>query len=545
MYKVMIVDDEHIIRQGIVSLIDWNELGCEVVQEAADGNTAYAYLKEHQVDILVCDIRMPGKSGLELAEVIQEEEMPVRTILLTAYADFEYARQAMRYGIRDYIVKTDYIESLPVVTKKLIAEIEEERKQKTELDHAMEKLDDSMVLLQKKLVTDLINGAVRGTKEMQEQASWCDFPMEPFYLVNFIFSTDSIWKMEEARREKTLKAVRNFIDLSLSDYHVLTVLISDVDFVTLVFSGKDGENQKKTFSQNLRNALVKLEEALKDTLDIEVNICLSRNWEQIYEIGSLYENVHNANLRTGFFGRRGGVQDEMEENRDEPNQLNSLVKQVTEKIELGFYAEAQEGLEACSREIMTERYSLKSIKSKAIDICLECHRQIEKNNGPLSGSCEYSLPEYYEISGCRNVEQLRNMLKEAVNVTAIMEKKNKEEFSPLVRECVTYIRDHYYERINIGIIADRLCVNKSYLGTVFKKETGTSIVEMITRYRLDKAVEMMRQTRYKLFEISEKVGFDDPAYFTNVFTKYMGLSPSAYRSSKQKGEDYGKKNDTL
>ena len=113
-------------------------------------------------------------------------------------------------------------------------------------------------------------------------------------------------------------------------------------------------------------------------------------------------------------------------------------------------------------------------------------------------------------------------------MTAIMEKKNKEEFSPLVRECVTYIRDHYYERINIGIIADRLCVNKSYLGTVFKKETGTSIVEMITRYRLDKAVEMMRQT-----------------YFTNVFTKYMGLSPSAYRSSKQKGEDYGKKNDTL
>ena len=532
MYKVMIVDDEHIIRQGIVSLIDWNELGCEVVQEAADGNTAYAYLKEHQVDILVCDIRMPGKSGLELAEVIQEEEMPVRTILLTAYADFEYARQAMRYGIRDYIVKTDYIESLPVVTKKLIAEIEEERKQKTELDHAMEKLDDSMVLLQKKLVTDLINGAVRGTKEMQEQASWCDFPMEPFYLVNFIFSTDSIWKMEEARREKTLKAVRNFIDLSLSDYHVLTVLISDVDFVTLVFSGKDGENQKKTFSQNLRNALVKLEEALKDTLDIEVNICLSRNWEQIYEIGSLYENVHNANLRTGFFGRRGVVQDEMEENRDEPNQLNSLVKQVTEKIELGFYAEAQEGLEACSREIMTERYSLKSIKSKAIDICLECHRQIEKNNGPLSGSCEYSLPEYYEISGCRNVEQLRNMLKEAVNVTAIMEKKNKEEFSPLVRECVTYIRDHYYERINIGIIADRLCVNKSYLGTVFKKETGMLFVDYIQKERIEAACNMLTYSDYTAAQISEYLCFSPQSYFIKIFRKYTGTTPAKYKKYK-------------
>lgn len=115
-------------------------------------------------------------------------------------------------------------------------------------------------------------------------------------------------------------------------------------------------------------------------------------------------------------------------------------------------------------------------------------------------------------------------------VSDIENAKEEKELSPLVQDCMIYIREHYYERINISTIAEKLYVNKSYLGTAFKKETGTSILETITRYRLDKAVELMQKTRYKLFEISEKVGFEDPAYFTNVFTKYMGISPSAYRS---------------
>lgn len=533
MYKVMIADDEYIIRQGVVSLIDWKELRCEVVREAANGSEVCGYLGEEPVDILVCDIRMPGKSGLEVAEWIQREKIPVKIIFLTAYSDFEYARQALHYGVKDYVVKTDYIEMLPEAVGKVIAEIEKERHHAAEWRDAREKLEDSMPMLQEKLIINLINGALQEEKETREQAEWCRFPICPFYLVNFIFSTDSIWRINEERREKTMRAVRNFIHLGLSDYHVLTVAIKNTDFVAVIFREIKGEAEERHFYGRLKRNLSELEAALKDTLNIEVDICVGKLRKEIAELYEAYRSVHETNLRTCFFDRNGVAGEETEETATEPGLLEEKVRDVLGYLEQGFYGEAQAGLEAFYREIMTGRYSLKTVRGRAIDICCACRRIIEKKGGDIAGSGRYHLPEYQKISRCLRAKELKVLLEEAVTAAgAAKEGESGTKYSPLVRECMEYVRAHYYERINIASAAEALHVNKSYLGTVFKKETGVSIVETITRYRLDKAMELMRQTEYKLFEISEKVGFEDPAYFTNVFIKYIGMSPSAYRMGK-------------
>lgn len=530
MYKVMIADDEHIIRRGVVSLIDWEELGCEVTGEAANGSEACEYLQDEPVDILVCDIRMPGKSGLEVAEWIQREKIPVKIIFLTAYSDFEYARQALHYGVKDYVIKTDYIEMLPEAVRKVIAEIEKERHHAAEWKDVQGKLEDSMPMLQEKLIINLINGALQEEKEIGEQAAWCCFPMNPFYLVNFVFSTDSIWKIEEDRREKTMRAVRNFIHLSLSDYHVLTVPIKNMDFVAVIFHEKGNDAEEILFHQKLERDLSGLKTALRDTLNIEVNICVGELREDIQEMGEAYRSVHETNMRACFFDRHEIAGERTGEREAEPGNLVEKVRDILENLEQGFYGEAQADLEAFEEEIMTGKYSPETVKSRAIDICCVCRRILEKKEGDISGSGWCRLPEYQKISGCRRARELRNLLEEAMAAAAkAKEGESRDEYSPLVRECMEYIRLHYYERINIASAAESLHVNKSYLGTVFKKETGVSIVETITRYRLDKAMELMRQTEYKLFEISEKVGFEDPAYFTNVFIKYIGISPSAYR----------------
>lgn len=530
MYKVMIADDEHIIRRGVASLIDWKELGCEVVGEAANGSEACERLREEPVDILVCDIRMPGKSGLEVVRWIEQEKLPVKIIFLTAYSDFEYARQALHYGVRDYVVKTDYIEMLPEAVKKVIAEIEKERHHAAEWKDVQGKLEDSMPMLQEKLVINLIGGALQEEKEIKEQAAWCRFPMSPFYLVNFIFSTDSIWRINEDRREKTMRAVRNFIHLGLSDYHVLTVPIRNTDFVAVIFHEKRSDSEEVLFYQKLKKDLSGLKEALKDTLDIEVNICIGKRRNSMAELYEAYGSVHETNLQVCFFDCHEIAEESKQEKKAEPGNLGEKVKTLLEDLEQGFYGEAQAGLALFEEEIMTGKYSPETVKSRAIDICCACRRILEKKGGDISGSSRYHLPEYQKISGCRRAKELRELLTEAVSAAAEAgEGEYQVKYSPLVKDCMEYVRLHYYERINIASAAEALHVNKSYLGTVFKKETGVSIVETITRYRLDKAMELMQGTEYKLFEISEKVGFEDPAYFTNVFIKYIGMSPSAYR----------------
>lgn len=534
MYKVVIADDEYIIRQGIVSLIDWKELNCEVVYEAENGNETVDFLMDHPVDILICDIRMPGKNGLEVAETVQKLSLPVRVILLTAYSDFEYARQAIRHGVEDYVVKTDYIEKLPESVRKTIGDIEKKREQEKEISYAKEKLNDSMQKLRENFVADLIRGIVREDRELTEQASWCRFPPAPFYLVNFIFSSDSIWKISESRREKTLKAVKNFIGLSLTKYDTLTVLLQKTDYVTLVFTGGTGEIQEKSFIKKLNSDLEELGAALQDTLGIRVNISFGSRQDNVWLLHTAYETVHSTNIKACFFEHSGVERATDENGQEEPECLDFLVKRILDHIEGGFYEDAKKELKQYYQEIMTEKYSMKTIRSRAIDICCECRRIIEKKYGAVYKNAEIHVPEYHEIAVCHKAAQLYQILTEAVDtVSHVMDADIIKEYSPLVQSCLSYIKEHYSEKINIGTIAENLYVNKSYLGTVFKKETGISIVETITKYRLDKAVELMQHTKYKLFEISEKVGFDDPAYFTNVFTKYMGISPSAYRGSAQ------------
>lgn len=533
MYKVVVVDDEYIIRQGIVSLVDWKELGCEVIHESDNGDEAWEYLQNNQVDILICDIRMPGKNGLEVAEHIQSRKIPVQIILLTAYSDFEYARKALRYGVKDYIVKTNYIESLPETIKKVIAEIEDGRKKALELDQVVKKLDNSMLLLQEKLIIDILRGTITDMQEVSRQAQWCGFPTAQFYLANFIFSEEEMLKVTESRKEKILKAVRNFISLSLSEYEARTVVIKNTDFVTMIFSDNKEGAKEKIFEQKVFRDLTLLGKAVYDTLGVKVNICYGKKENSLENLRQIYMNVYSTNMRMCFLGKREIVSEEVEKG-DGSELLDQMTKEVIEDIEHGLYMEAARMTECCRQEILTERYSMRTIKSRAIDIYFACRRMIEKNGGVISADSKKALPEYQEISSCRSLDRLTAILTEGIQAAAdMLNRETQENYSALVCSCIDYICGHYYEKINISLIADKLHVNKSYLGTVFKKETGMSIVETITKYRMDKAMELMQKTSYKLFEISEKVGFDDPAYFTNVFTKYMGISPSAYRSSRQ------------
>lgn len=118
MYKLLIADDEYEIRTGLAKYFSWNQIGFEVVGLAADGSAAYAFIKAHPVDVLLCDIRMPVMSGIDLAKELHQNHIPVKTVLLSGYREFEYAQRAIEYGVRNYIVKpTKYAEVIAVFSE--------------------------------------------------------------------------------------------------------------------------------------------------------------------------------------------------------------------------------------------------------------------------------------------------------------------------------------------------------------------------------------------------------------------------------------------
>ena len=128
MYRVMLADDEPIVRKALQTLIDWKRLGCEVVFVASNGREVLEHMEEEAPDILVTDIRMPGADGIALVKYVKEHELPVQVIILTAYADFSYAQAAVKYGAADYVTKTGALDGLESAVSRCCSQLEKERR---------------------------------------------------------------------------------------------------------------------------------------------------------------------------------------------------------------------------------------------------------------------------------------------------------------------------------------------------------------------------------------------------------------------------------
>lgn len=171
MYRVVVADDEERILEGIENLIDWDTLNSEIVFTATNGLDVKEYLSAHRADILITDIRMPGVTGMDLAQWIHENKIPTRVIFLTAYSDFQYAKQAMTYKVEAYVLKDDYLEELESTVKELIESMNSELGQQEQPGGKHDKLIRNVCELIKEKYTAELSLAIIA-REMHVSAAY-------------------------------------------------------------------------------------------------------------------------------------------------------------------------------------------------------------------------------------------------------------------------------------------------------------------------------------------------------------------------------------
>ncbi|MDD3338335.1 MAG: response regulator [Lachnospiraceae bacterium] len=198
MYRVMLADDEPIMRKALVSLTDWQELDCEVVFVAANGQEVLEHLEESRPDILVTDIQMPGSDGIALAKHIYENHLPVKVIILTAYADFSYAQSAVKYGVVDYVTKTGAFDGL-------IAAVERCKK----LLRAQAEI--SQEALRENFFKAVYDGSLYDPAEIQQRFGQLDCDLDQYCVLFVYFLVDE--KQEQEKKTKTQHSLRNFYQM--------------------------------------------------------------------------------------------------------------------------------------------------------------------------------------------------------------------------------------------------------------------------------------------------------------------------------------------
>ncbi|MHA0856304.1 response regulator [Paenibacillus sp. CMAA1364] len=530
MLKVMITDDEALVRIGIKTTIPWIELGFELVGEAENGKKALEMAREFKPDIILSDIKMPLLNGLELLKKLKDEGNQAKFIMLSAYDDFEYVKEALKNGAYDYILKLELEpDHLIRILSELRAEILSNRVVSSpNVAIATETPFINTSLIKDKFYKDLIFGVIQKREEVVEPLDryHLQFPEQNLICLLIEVDDEQIYIKYGESPHLLDYSILNIIEEVVTSYaygHVISLERRRFVAILSLLDKREypSEHTVNDVTGNIRTTLRKY-------LSTSVCIGISRIYQEYTDIQKMFRQAKEANLHKFSYPRGSDIlyQDichlSLEDSEDISEEMkdmeNALLYGDVHEIEhtLNKIIEKMIASNKLTKDLLTglcytlyymyqsfvEKYQL---TDKGI-ITKEMYSRIDKMN------LKDDFVEWVSYLKNRTIEQLIN---------------NNENMR--VYKAKQYINNSYKEELSLERVATHLELSSGYLSNLFKRETGQNFVDYLTEVRINNAKVLLRTTNLKNAEIAREVGYMDEYYFSKVFKKITGLSPTKYR----------------
>ncbi len=516
MIKILIVDDELLVRVGLKSTLDWDEHGYSLVGEAKNAKEALELYEKYSPHILLTDISMPGMNGLELIKLLRQRNPFLQSIILTHYEDFQYAREAVSLGVRDYIVKSN-------LTSERLLEV---------LSRCHQYLNPP---------------EEKGRVPMREGES------EEFgFLAEPVWSREQIDRLENVFSQGTLQMALVSINLNINGQERLNEnqmkVIEDVSrqvlsdnpfpFIRTVRNHEiiylfDTDSQDRT--DRISRLMGLLKTNLKKYLNFYILIGISSRTDRLQEGGRLYGEAGRA-CQEAFFDSshigvyRGESADRFPRLVLDRDYVCTLLSSQS-KTELVKYIDTVFREITSRRDFVQFRESFEDFLDLADEYCSEMEIPLQEIS-PKDG--DFNRTDYLHLYDIEVVKMhIVNIFK------TIMEHKQEVplENSYIIRKSMDYINSHYSENISLNNLAQNAQVSRSYLSFLFKQELGLNFSHYLTQTRINNAKRMLTESNLKIYEIADKVGFDSPYYFSKVFKEITGETCKDYRN-RHYGENH-------
>lgn len=511
MYRLIIADDEKKIRQGLKNIVDWEELGFEVTEIFSDGQDVIEYLDYMVPDVILTDIKMNHVSGLEVARYVFEHQLPCKVVLVSGYQEFELAVQGLKYGAEDYLLKPTDVDKLEETFRKIKKELDEikEKLRKSRADK--ERMEEAIPLLEERFFSELVMGVV----ESEDYIRSCMGILYPRMDVNNSRCFVADICIEDY--EHFMKAVWEY------SYDQFEVNLGN--FLRIYKKGCSFHIVYK--ADNLIEIMGLLTEELQEKPDYQLVM-----EELIAEMGKYFHFQAEARIICEYdsiFQIRN-MRELFWEEEDE-QVLNQYVQEqkklVMSNISVGNIVTAQK----LFYNILQELGKLSAVKRNniVIDILSTMNTVINEINEQLAKSL---IPyfNYTMISSMMRTEEVMQYADRIFDrIRLADEKKEYYDSGTMVMKAKSYIRDNIYKDISQEETANYLYICPSYLSRMFKKQTGESFLQYVTRVKMEKAIELLKDPRYKTYQVSEMLGYKTPRYFSRLFRNHTGLNPSEYR----------------
>ena len=495
-FHLLIVDDEAATRRGLSCFFDWESIDCAVAATASDGAEAIEILKTTPVDIVITDVKMPVTDGLELARYVYENRPETAVILLTGYAEFEYARTAIRYNVSSFLLK-------PTPKDEIVAAVKEAQQRIAASRRRSSLAKSELAFLKDQFLQELTYGAV--SEDTDRRLEEFHIPLDDYYIAAFRLDgapaeLNQLKELIIQQKSNSFCFRYNNLILSVYFYQDLApvlencreiVRIPEQLYSMKIFAGVSGRHHG---AAEFSTATFEAIHTLSLTFYSPSSIAL------FDPAGGQSENVLSAEDTLSLYELENAIR-----HRDF-QAVSALANALFLKLKSNFVNEND------AKSICSYIYYL-------------TFRVLAKSGRALP-------PEEYlaSIGRASDIFQLEDIVKGLLAFAREELTASDREYSQYVQQAIAYIREHTADNLTLDDIARHTHMNSSYLSRIFKKECGCSVTEYITAIRMEKAKELLETTNLLNYEIAERIGINEPSYFSLLFKKYAGLTPTEYRS---------------
>ncbi|WP_018930514.1 response regulator transcription factor [Gracilibacillus lacisalsi] len=493
--KMLIVDDEPLICQGLSDTVPWEEVGIDVVGAAPNGKKALEIMEKEKVDIVITDVYMPEMDGLHLSKAIVDCFPDVTIVMISGYEEFEYARQALRIGVQDYLLKPVDIDELMALVKRVKQQMQDTRKEEQ--------------VKQETLLTNYLTQQLFHLPDSYHLAERIQDQAYPFRLM--LLETINYYKTDQSSLSS--KHIKHVID----KYEVSSIFIETHENQLALFLYDDEEISDQAINH--------LTSAMMETLDNEVFIAISSSCHDLNQISVLY---HELNKRLSFYrGTATKVVTDLE--AIPPKKTYNVDKQLVVEISDAVFrqdkAEATKKADQLFTEVTQKQLTLEQIKKVFLDL-LDSIK--EKGQETTFEQQTFRLNKEIDLLIFNSVEALHALLLEDLEeMIDYLESSCDNHW--IIQQAKQYIEKNYQKDIKAVEVAEAHYITPNYFSMLFKQETGYSYSEYLNTIRINKAKELLTETSNKVFEIAEYVGYREYKYFVQVFKNYVGITPTQFR----------------
>ena len=537
MYKILLVDDEILVRNAIRESIDWEAMDCILAATCENGQKAAQFVEENEVDIVFTDILMPYMDGMELAHYLHDNHPEIVTVIFSGFGDFEYAKQAIRYDVSEFLLKPVTAAELRETIQKMKAIVDRRREEKNriaELAKTRETNQKNEPVLRSRALEDLVNWR-KNESELQETLRALDITLNsPAYRVA-VFDMDLYAGEDldlEKRQESALMAtvLYNTADQFVEKDNSGIAYQESGSRVCILFFSDLKEDGKQ-----LLECCGRIRAAVKELIGIDTSVFLGRKVRHLRDLCISHdEAVKGLDLRYLLGGNLLLDMEQIRINREESIS--------------GLLMDMQTSIKAGNREKLTIHISrmeefIRNTCSDKGRACFYMQRIIRNADDVLreAGLADPGLSTQAEAYMNKILEQpsfqkAMGLVKEWTGkVFDILQESIGKSSARIAAMGLDYIRNNYANPdLNLNGICAYLNISTSYFSSTFKELTGETFVEVLTRTRIENARKLLSGTVLKSYEVAEKVGYSDPHYFGISFKKATGMTPTEYAKQYRK-----------